>query len=129
MGNQLDWAVSDLIAAIPQVKGGKLKALAVSGEKRHPDYPEIPTITESGYPDYVNYTWTSMYIRSDTPDLVTNRLVDAMQKILATQGARDFIAKIGSDPLPLPPVEMRRFQLSETERFRRIADGAGIKPQ
>ncbi len=129
MGNQLDWAVSDLIAAIPQVKGGKLKALAVSGEKRHPDYPEIPTITESGYPDYVNYTWTSMYIRSDTPDLVTNRLVDAMQKILATQGARDFIAKIGSDPMALAPAEMRKFQISETERFRKVAEAAGIKPE
>ena len=129
MGNQLDWAVSDLIAAIPQVKGGKLKALAVSGEKRHPDYPEIPTIKESGYPDYVNYTWTSMYIRAETPDAVTNRLVDAMQKILATQGAREFIAKIGSDPMALAPAEMRKFQISETERFRKVAEAAGIKPE
>lgn len=129
IGNQLDWSVSDLIAAMPQVKGGKLKALGVSGERRHPDYPDIPTIKESGYPDYVNYTWTSMYIRAETPDPVTVRLVEAMQKILATQGAKEFIAKIGSDALPLGPVEMRKFQVSETERFRRIADGAGIRPE
>ena len=127
MGDQLDWAVSDLIAAIPQVKAGKLKALAVSGEKRHADYPEIPTIKESGYPDYVNYTWTSMYIRSETPEAVTARLVDALQKILATPGAREFTAKIGSDPMPLNPADMRKFQISETERFRRIANAAGIK--
>ena len=129
MGGQLEWAVSDLIAAMPQVKAGKLKALAVSGEKRHPDYPDIPTIKESGYPEYVNYTWTSMYIRSDTPDAITARLVDAMQKILATPGAKEFTAKIGSDPMALPPAEMRKFQISETERFKRIADGAGIKPE
>ena len=129
MGDQLDWAVSDLIAAIPQVKAGKLKALAVSGERRHPDHPEIPTVKESGFQEYVNYTWTSMYIRSETPDAVTSRLVDAMQKILATPGAKEFTAKIGSDPMALPPAEMRKFQISETERFRRIADGAGIKPQ
>lgn len=129
MGNQLDWAVSDLIAAMPQVKGGKLKALGVSGDKRHADYPEIPTIKESGYPDYVNYTWTSMYIRSETPDAVTGRLVEAMQKILASQGAREFIAKIGSDPMALGPAEMRKFQVSETERFRKVAEGAGIKPE
>ena len=127
MGDQLDWAVSDLIAAIPQVKAGKLKALAVSGEKRHADYPEIPTIKESGYPDYVNYTWTSMYIRSETPEAVTARLVEAIQKILATPGAREFTAKIGSDPMPLNPADMRKFQISETERFRRIANAAGIK--
>ena len=129
MGDQLDWGVSDLIAAMPQVKAGKLKALAVSGEKRHPDYPDIPTIKESGYPEYVNYTWTSLYVRAETPDAVIAKLVDAMQKILATRGGREFIAKIGSDPMAFPPLEMRKFQISETERFRRIADGAGIKPQ
>ena len=129
MGNQLDWAVSDLIAAIPQVKAGKLRAIAVSGDKRHPDSPEIPTVRESGFPDYVNYTWTSLYIRSETPEAVTTRLVDSVQKILATPGALQFIAKIGSDPMPLAPADMRRFQISETERFRRIAEGAGIKPE
>ena len=129
MGDQLDWGVSDLIAAMPQVKAGKLKALAVSGEKRHPDYPDIPTVKESGYPEYVNYTWTSLYMRSETPDAVAAKLVDVMQKILVTPGAREFIAKIGSDPMAFPPAEMRKFQSSETERFRRIADGAGIKPQ
>ena len=129
MGDQLDWAVSDLIAAMPQVKAGKLKALAVSGDKRHSEYPEIPTIKESGYPDYVNYTWTSMYIRTDTPAGVTTKLVDTMQKILATPGAKEFIAKIGSEPMPPGPVEMRKFQLSETERFRQVANSAGIKPQ
>jgi tripartite-type tricarboxylate transporter receptor subunit TctC len=129
MGDQLDWAVSDLIAAMPQVKAGKLKALAVSGDKRHSDYPEIPTIKESGYPDYVNYTWTSMYIRADTPPGVTTKLVDTMQKILATPAAKEFIAKIGSEPMLPGPVEMRKFQLSETERFRQVANAAGIKPQ
>ena len=129
LGNQLDWAVSDLIAAIPQVRGGRLKAIAVSGDQRHPDYPEIATIKESGFPDYVNYTWTSIYVRAETPEPATAKLVDAMQTILATRGAKDFIARIGSDPMALAPSEMRKFQHSETERFRRIAEGAGIRPQ
>ena len=129
IGNQLDWAVSDLIAAMPQVKAGRLKALAVSGERRHPDYPEIPTLKESGYPEYVNYTWTALYVRSETPEAVTAKLVETMNKLLATQGAKEFIARIGSDPMPPGPAEMRKFQLSETERFRRIADRAGIKPE
>jgi tripartite-type tricarboxylate transporter receptor subunit TctC len=129
MGEQLDWAVSDLIAAIPQIKSGKLKALAVSGERRHPDSPDIPTIKESGFPEYVNYTWTSMYIRSETPDAVATKLADAMQKILASPGAKEFTTRIGSDPMGLAPAEMRKFQISETERFKRIADAAGIKPE
>ena len=129
LGDQLDWAVTDLIAALPQVKAGKLKAIAVSGEKRYADSPEVPTLKESGYPDYVNYTWTSLVVRSETPAAVTTKLVDAVSKIMATQGAKDFTTRIGSEQLLLGPAEMRKFQLSETERFRRIADGAGIKPQ
>ena len=129
MGDQLDWAVTDLIAAVPQVKAGKLKAIAVSGEKRHPDSPDVPTVKESGWPDYVNYTWTSLVIRADTPEPISAKLVETVQKILATQAAKDFTAKIGSEPLALAPAEMRKFQASETERFRRIATGAGIQPQ
>ena len=129
MGDQLDWAVTDLIAALPQVKAGKLKAIAVSGDKRYVDSPEVPTLKESGYPEYVNYTWTSMVIRSETPEAVTAKLVETVARILATQAARDFTTRIGSEQLLFGPAEMRKFQLSETERFRRIADGAGIKPQ
>jgi tripartite-type tricarboxylate transporter receptor subunit TctC len=129
MGDQLDWAVTDLIAALPQVKAGKLKALAVSGDTRYPDVPEVATLKESGWPEYVNYTWTSMVIRSDTPDAVSSKLVEAIAKIMSTQAAKDFTAKIGSEQLLLGPAEMRKFQLSETERFRRIAVGAGIQPQ
>ena len=129
MGDQLDWGVTDLIAAVPAVKAGKLKAIAVSGETRHPDSPDVPTLKESGYPEYVNYTWTSLVVRSETPEAVSAKLAETMQKILATPAAREFVAKIGSEPLALGPAEMRKFQLSETERFRRIADGAGIKPQ
>lgn len=129
MGDQLDWAVTDLIAALPQVKSGKLKAVAVSGEKRYPESPDVPTLKESGFPEYVNYTWTSLAVRSETPEATTAKLVDALNRVLATQAAKDFTARIGSEQLLLGPAEMRRFQLSETERFRRIADGAGIKPQ
>ena len=129
MGNQLDWSVTDVISAVPQVKAGKLKAIAVSGEKRFPEMPDVPTIKESGYPDYVNYTWTSMVVRADTPDAVTNKLVEALRRILAAPAAKEFATKIGSELMQADPTEMRKFQLSETERFRRIADVAGIKPQ
>ena len=129
LGNQLDWSVSDLIAAMPQVKAGKLRALAVTGDIRHPDYPEIPTAKELGYPEYVNYTWTTLTVRSETPEAVTNRLVEAVQKVLALPATKEFTRKIGSDPLNLATGDMRRFQISEIERFRAVANSAGIKPE
>ena len=129
MGNQLEFAIVDLGGVSPLLKSGKLRALAVSGEKRHVDFPDIPTIRESGYPDYVNYSWTSFYVRAETPDHVTSKLADALQKALATSEAREFVKKTGAELMPFPPAAMQKYHRDELERFRRIAEIAGIKPE
>ena len=68
-------------------------------------------------------------MRSETPEAVTNRLVEAVQKVLALPVTKEFTRKIGSDPLNLATGDMRRFQISEIERFRAVANSAGIKPE
>jgi tripartite-type tricarboxylate transporter receptor subunit TctC len=128
MGNQLDFAIVDMGGVSPLLKSGKLRALAVSGEKRHADFPDIPTIKES-YPEYVNYSWTSFYVRAQTPDDITAKLADALEKVLATQDARDFVRRMGAELMPLPPAAMQKYHRDELERFRRIAEVAGIKPE
>lgn len=128
MGNQLDFGLVDMGGVVSLLKSGRLRALAVSGEVRHPEFPNVPTIKESGYPEYVNYAWTSFCVRTETPDDVTAKLVDALQKVLATQEARDFVKKMGAELMPFAPEAMRKFQQDEIDRFRRIADRAGFKP-
>ncbi len=128
MGNQLDFGLVDMGGVVPLLKSGRLRALAVSGEVRHPEFPNVPTIKESGYPEYVNYAWTSFCVRSETPDDVTAKMVDALQKVLATQEARDFVKKMGAELMPFAPEAMRKFQQDEIDRFRRIADKAGFRP-
>jgi tripartite-type tricarboxylate transporter receptor subunit TctC len=129
MGNQLDFAIVDLGGVAPLLKSGKLRALAVSGEKRHPDFPDVPTIRESGYPDYVNYSWTSFYVRAQTPDDITAKLADALQAVLATNDAREFVKRTGGELMPYAPAAMSQYHRDELERFRRIAQVAGIKPE
>jgi len=130
MGKQLDFGVVDLGGVSPLLKSGKLRALAVSGEGRSPDFPDVPTIRESGYPDYVNYSWISFCVRSETPADVSAKLTDALQKVLATNEARDFVKKIGGGELmPHAPAAMQKYQRDELDRFRRIAAVAGIKPE
>ncbi len=128
MGNQLNFGLVDMGGVVPLLKSGRLRALAVSGEVRHPEFPNVPTIKESGYPEYVNYAWTSFCVRSETPDDVTAKMVDALQKVLATQEARDFVKKMGAELMPFAPEAMRKFQQDEIDRFRRIADKAGFRP-
>lgn len=127
MGNQLEWGIADMGGIAPLLGSGKIRVLAVSGEMRHANFPDVPTIRESGYPDYVNYTWTSFYVRSETPDAVSNKLTDALQKILTTDAAKEFARKTWTELMPLPPAAMRKFQGEEMDRFRRIAEAGGQK--
>ena len=129
MGRQLDVGIVDLGGATPLIKSGKLRGLSVSGEKRSPEFPDLPTLMESGYPEYVTYSWTSFYVRAETPDDITARLADVLQKVLASGEARDYIKSVNAELMPFPPAAMRKYHRDELERFRRIAEVAGIKPQ
>ena len=84
---------------------------------------------ESGYPDYVNYTWSSLYVRSETPDDITQKLGDALQKVFGQQAVCDFVKRAKLEPMQLGPADMRKFQVEETTRLKRVADAAGIKPE
>lgn len=129
MGGHVDAGVVDLGGASELIRSGKLRALAVSGEARHKDFPNVPTVRESGYPEYVNYSWTSFYVRAETPDDITKKLADAMQVALHAQSARDFMKKTGGELMPYTAERMREYQNAEIARFRAIAESAGIKPQ
>ena len=127
MGNQLDFAVADLAGSVPLLSSGKMRALAVSGETRHANFPAIPSVKET-YPNYVQYSWNSFYVRSQTPDDVTARLSEALKKIMATPEGKDLMTRSGMEFVPLSSAEMQRFNREELDRFLRIAKAAGIQP-
>jgi len=129
IGNQLDMAVVDLGGAWSLIREGKVRALAVSGAERHPDFLKVPTIKESGYPDYVQYSWTSFYVRAETSADITSKLADAMQKVLNTPESRAQLALRGSQLMPYTPEQMAILQKAELDRFRTVAAEAGIKAQ
>ena len=129
IGRQLDAGIGDMGGALPLIQGGRVRAIAVSGESRHPGLPNVPTVRET-YPEYENYAWTSFYVRSDTPPAIHAKLVDAMKKALQSKEAAAYFAANGSEPmLAFGPEEMTKYQLDEIARFKRIADAAGIKPE
>ena len=127
MGNQLDFAVVDLAGATPLINAGKVRALAVSGETRHPNFPAVASVKET-FPSYVQYSWNSFYVRSQTPDQITAKLADALKKIMATPEGKELMKAQGMEFVPLSSAEMLRFNRAELERFTRIARAAGIQP-
>ncbi|MBY4947289.1 tripartite tricarboxylate transporter substrate binding protein [Cupriavidus respiraculi] len=129
LGKQLDLALVDTGGALPLLRQGKLRALAVSGEQRHPELPDVPTVRESGYADFVQYSWVSFYVRAQTPDDIVARLASTMQAILKRPESAAYLAKAGSSLMPYDPDAMRRFQEAETARFRKVAQATGIRAE
>jgi len=129
VGNQLDFAVLSFNGVANLVQSGRLRALAVSGDQRDPDFPHVPTIAESGFPGFSHYTWTAFFVKSDTPDAAAKRLSDAMAKILAMPAATEYAKKNGVELMPLGPEAMSAFQKQELARNKRITSDAGITPQ
>jgi len=129
IGNQVDSAFIDLGGAMPLIKSGKLKALAVTGEARHPEFPNVPTVRELGFPEYVQYSWVSFYVRTGTPNEVITKLAEALAKAHSTDAARDLTVKSGGELMPYPPERMQQFHLEEIARFKKIALDANVKPE
>lgn len=129
IAGQLELAATDFGGVLQLLKDQRVRALAITGDKRHPAYPDVPTMKESGFPEFESWVWTAFYVRAETSDEVTGKLADLMQQVLVTDKAKAYHATVTSEVMALRPDEMRKFQLSEYERFRRVAEAAGVKPQ
>jgi tripartite-type tricarboxylate transporter receptor subunit TctC len=128
LGNQLDFAIVSFNGAIPLLKSGKFRALAISGDERNQDFPDIPTVAESGYPEFKNYTWTSFYVRGDTSNEVVQVLADGLKKVMAGSAAQAYVNETMVELMPFDPQAMRTYQLDEIARFKGIAKEAKIVP-
>ena len=101
----------------------------MTGDTRHPELPNVPTLKESGYPEAVHYSWTSFWVAAQTPDATVKILADAMQKALVQPDSKVFIEQTGAEVMPFGPEAMRVFQLAEIERFRKAAKDSGFQPE
>lgn len=129
IGGQIDTAAIDFSGVVAMLQEGRVRALATTGGKRHKLFPDVPTMIESGYPDFETYVWSSWFVRSEVPAERTEKLARAMLEVLESKEAYDYRATLTGEPLNLILDDMRAFQLKEFERFKRVAEAAGLKPQ
>ena len=103
--------------ALPPVRSGLLRPLAVSSAKRIPDLPDVPTIAESGYPDYAVSVWYGISAPSKLPDEVAQKISASLDRALSDETFRSSLEKIGFPPLrPRSAAEIEKF--IETDRAR-----------
>src|SRR5215813_9282550 len=113
---------------VTQAKAGKVTALAVTGTKRSPALPEVPTVMEAGVPDYEISGWFGILAPADTPPAIVKRLRDEVAKAVA---APDVIAQLneqGMVPVGSQPDEWRAYLKSELDTYTKIIKDANIKP-
>jgi tripartite-type tricarboxylate transporter receptor subunit TctC len=127
MTGEVTMAFADPPPAIGMLKSGKIRGLAVTGPKRHPFWPDIPTMAEAGIPDMEVTIWMGLFLPAATPPAIVRRLRDEVAKSLAEPGVREKLEGLGIFPSGMPSEQFARFHAADIERWTKVAKAANIK--
>ncbi|MGO4326387.1 Bug family tripartite tricarboxylate transporter substrate binding protein [Cupriavidus sp. 2TAF22] len=120
IGGQIDVVFSNFPESLQNVKGGKLRALAVTTRERHPLMPDVPTVAEAGFPDLIVENWTGLMMPAGTPQAVIDKVGNSVTKMLEDKGVRDRIIASGFTPAPLASAAFATYFNSEVARWARL---------
>jgi tripartite-type tricarboxylate transporter receptor subunit TctC len=125
--------VDILCIAIPPplalIKAGKLRALAVTSAKRSAALPGVPTVAESGFPDFEHYTWIGVFAPAATPMNIVSRLNGDMEKLLSDPDFRERLTALAYEPVGGSPESFARYVKSEIARWAKVVRETGAKPE
>jgi tripartite-type tricarboxylate transporter receptor subunit TctC len=115
---------------LPYMKSGRVRALAYTGDKRHPSAPEVPTTVEAGMPQYKDDGgWFGMFAPANTPADIVDKLWREVRTAMQDPGVRQRIAGIGVEPVADSPADFRKFFASELRAYAEKVRLAGVKPE
>lgn len=129
VGGQVQFMFDNLPPSLPFIKSGRLKALAVTSAKRSPLLPDVPTMIESGFPNFEIGSWNGIMVPVGTPPEVVSKLNDTLQKITATPEFQDKIQQLGGEAQSVGPQAFSAFVQSEYEKWGGVISAAGISKQ
>lgn len=127
MGGQVQTMLTDLLAAVPQVKAGKLSGLAVAADRRSPTLPDMPTFEEASGTKFVSRSWFGILVRTGTPPEIHKMLNEEIVRALHRQEVKDKLLGLGLDTYGTSPQEFAAFMQSESDRFADAIRFSGTK--
>ncbi|MFO1283863.1 MAG: tripartite tricarboxylate transporter substrate binding protein [Burkholderiales bacterium] len=129
LGGQIDMAMGGPSALMQHVKGGRLRAIAVTGAKRSTAMPEVPTFAESGVPGFEMNEWYALFAPARTPPAVIARLHQEVVRALKEPEVRNTLIAMGAEPVADTPAELEAFYLQEMDRLGKLVRQLGLKAE
>jgi tripartite-type tricarboxylate transporter receptor subunit TctC len=128
MTGQADVLFNGMLATLPPVKSGKLRLLAVTGEKRHPSLPDTPAVAEF-LPGFLTGSWQGVFAPAKTPPDIVAALNAELARVLFTPDMKERLQAQGADPIGTPAAESTKFLRDELGRFHKLVKETGYKAQ
>ena len=129
MTNRMNFEVVSLALALPHIKDGTVKPLAVFTDKRVPDLPDVPTIAEAGYPDAAYVPWYGIYVPAATPDDIVEKINAGISKALANPEVQRQLAVADIPGKPMPLDELANLMKADHAKLTAVVKAAGIPQQ
>jgi tripartite-type tricarboxylate transporter receptor subunit TctC len=130
VGGHVDMMFATTPAAVPMIKSGRLRPVAVTSAQRLAVLPDVPSVTELGYPQASVRDWHGVVAPAGTPLDKIDQIAAALGRVLAAEGVRDRLQSSGLEPVAESgPAEFRRFMSAEMERWARVLLRAGVALQ
>ena len=127
LAGRVDATITAITTALPHIKAGKLRVIAVANETRSPIEPQVPTFAEAGFPNIVGYGWFGFMAPRGTPSAVVDRLAAETNAVLAEPDFKARMLELGLQPRGGTPAEFAAFIVRETRKWSEVIRTAGIK--
>jgi tripartite-type tricarboxylate transporter receptor subunit TctC len=127
LGGQTQALFPGLAAALPHIKAGKMKPLAVTGTRRHPLLPEVPTFAELGYPGFDGVQWYGIVGPANLPAPIVKRLNDEINKLLENPDLRQQLASEALEPMPMSPEQFGKYMRDDIAKWSKLAKDRNIQ--
>ena len=126
IANEVNFSIPAYPTAVPHLKSGKLRILAVTGAKRERTVPEVPTVAEAGVPGYEFGIWFAMFAPAATPKPIIARLNEELVRALASPDMREKLAQTGVNAESSTPEQLQKHLRAEVAKWAKVVKAAGI---
>ncbi len=127
IGGQIAMSFENIVVASPYVKSGRIKALAVTSEKRASALPKVPTIAESGVPGFATVGWFGVVAPAATPKDIVTKLNSEITRMLATPDVKERITSFGAEVVPTTPDGMDKFNAAQIALWAKVVKASGAR--